>query len=64
MEEMAENEEKRNNAVQYILAHLDQIASLPKDTLALAFGMITNYSDSYTIFDNAKENIFKSSDWL
>ena len=28
---------------------------------ALAFGMITNYSDSYTIFDNAKENIFKSS---
>jgi hypothetical protein len=48
MEEMAENEEKRNNAVQYILAHLDQIASLPKDTLALAFGMITNYSDSYT----------------
>ena len=61
MEEMAEDEEKRNNAVQYILAHLDQIASLPKDTLALAFGMITNYSDSYTIFDNAKENIFKSS---
>ena len=43
---MAEDEEKRNNAVQYILAHLDQIASLPKDTLALAFGMITNYSDT------------------
>ena len=28
MEEMAKEEEKRNNAVQYVLAHLDQIASM------------------------------------
>ena len=40
MEEMAKDEEKNNNAVQYILAHLDQIASLPEDTLRLAmFGL-------------------------
>ncbi len=39
MEEMAKEEEKRNNAVQYVLAHLDQIASLPMDTLQLAMFM-------------------------
>ncbi len=61
MEEMAKDEEKNNNAVQYILAHLDQIASLPEDTLRLAMDLLTNYDGLYTIFDNAKENIFKSS---
>ena len=61
MEEMAKEEEKRNNAVQYVLAHLDQIASLPMDTLQLAMFMLSNYDDNYTIFNNAKENIFKSS---
>ena len=43
MEEMAKNEEERNNAVQYILAHLDQIASLPKDTIELAMDLLTDY---------------------
>ena len=61
MEEMAKEEEKRNNAVQYVLAHLDQIVSLPMDTLQLAMFMLSNYDDNYTIFNNAKENIFKSS---
>ena len=61
MEEMAKDEEKKNKAVQYILTHLDQIASLPEDTLQLAFVMLSNYNDNYTIFDDAKENIFKSS---
>ena len=61
MEEMAKDEEERNNAVQYILAHLDQIATMPEDTILLAMIMLANYDDNYTIFDNAKENIFKSS---
>lgn len=61
MEEMAKDEEERNNAVQYILAHLDQIASLPEDTLSLAMDLLTDMDGLYTIFDNAKENIFKSS---
>lgn len=61
MEEMAKNEEERNNAVQYILAHLDQITSLPEDTLKLAINMLADYDGNHTIFDNAKENIFKSS---
>ena len=61
MEKMAKDEEERNNAVQYILAHLDQIASLPEDTLELAIDMLTDYMGNPAIFDNAKENIFKSS---
>ena len=61
MEEMAKDEEEKNNAMQYILAHLDQIASLPKDTLELAMDMLIDYDPDRAIFDDAKENIFKSS---
>ena len=61
IEEMAKDEEERNNAVQYVLAHLDEIASLPYDTLQLATEMLADYDGNHTIFDNAKENIFKSS---
>ena len=61
MEEMAKDEEEMNNAMQYILAHLDQIASLPKDTIELALDMLIDYDPDRAIFDDAKENIFKSS---
>ena len=61
MEEMAKDEEEMNNAMQYILAHLDQIASLPKDTIELAMDMLIDYDPDRAIFDDAKENIFKSS---
>ena len=61
MEKRADNEEKRNNAVQYILEHQDQIASLPADTLELAMEMLVDYDGDPSVFDNAKENIFKSS---
>ena len=61
LEEMAKDEEKMNNAMQYILAHLDQIASLPEDTLELAMNMLIDYDPNHAIFDDAKENIFKSS---
>ena len=61
MEEMAKDEEKCNDAIQYVLAHLDQIESLPKDTLKLAMDMLTEYSSDHSYFDDAKENIFKSS---
>ena len=61
MEKMAKDEEERNNAIQYVLAHLDQIASLPEDTLKLAMDMLIDYDPEHAIFDDAKENIFKSS---
>lgn len=61
MEEMADEEEERNQAVQYILAHFEQIDSLPEDTLDLAMEMIADFEGEHTIFDDAKENIFKSS---
>ncbi len=61
MEEIAKDEEKMNNAAQYVLAHLDQIATLPEDTIQLTIEMLANYNDTHTTFDNAKENIFKSS---
>lgn len=61
MEETAKDEEKMNNAAQYVLAHLDQIATLPEDTIQLTIEMLANYNDTHTTFDNAKENIFKSS---
>ncbi len=60
LEEMAKDEEEMNFAVQYVLAHQDQIASLPDDTLELAMDMFIDYG-SLTTFDDAKENIFKSS---
>ena len=61
MEEMAKDEEECNQAIQYVLAHFNQIDSLPEDTLELAIDMLMEYSNSYNIFDDAKENIFKSS---
>ena len=61
MEEMAKEEEERNNAMQYVLAHFDQIASLPEDTLELAMEMIADFEGIHTFFDDTKENIFKSS---
>ena len=44
MEEMAKDEEKMNNAMQYVLAHLDQPASLPDDTIELAMEMLIDYN--------------------
>ena len=56
MEEMAKDEEKRNNAVQYILAHLDQIATLPEDTIELAMDII--YKSSQEIWSNLDNMAF------
>ncbi len=61
MEHIAEFEEEKNKAVQYILAHIEQIGSLPKDTLGLAMDMFTDYDGNRNLFDDSKENIFKSS---
>jgi len=61
MERIAEYEEKKNNAVQYILAHIEQIDSLPEDTLGLAIEMFADYDGYNGLFDDSKESIFKSS---
>ncbi|MBQ8152921.1 MAG: hypothetical protein IJ069_04495 [Prevotella sp.] len=61
MEEMADEEEERNNAMQYVLANIDRIESVSEDTLVLAMEMIIDFTGIHTFFDDAKENIFKSS---
>ena len=61
MEEIADWEDEKNHAVQYILAHFDRIDSLSADTLELAMDMIADTDGDNTIFDDSKEKIFNSS---
>ena len=61
VEDIANYEDEKNQAVQYVLAHLDQIDALPADTLALALKMIADTDGDNTIFDDSKEKIFNSS---
>ena len=61
MEEMAKEEEEHNKAMQHVLANIDRIESVPEDTLQLAMEMIADFTGIHTFFDDAKENIFKSS---
>lgn len=61
LEEIAAQEEKMNGAVQYVLAHQEQLEALAPDTLELAMQMITQFDAEQALFDDAKENIFKSS---
>ena len=61
MEKIAKWEDEKNLAVQYVLAHLDQIESLPADTLELVMDMIADSDGDHTIFDDSKEKIFNSS---
>lgn len=58
---MAESEEKQKSAIQYVIDHLDQIESLPTDTIYTAISMLgTQFSDG-NYFDDSKEKIFNSS---
>ena len=57
---MRNEEEKGYNATMYLMEHLDQLDSVPQDTLY----QVVNYlvlDDQEFRFDNSKEKIFHSS---
>ena len=57
---LKENMETMYNAALYVREHLDQLDSLPNDTLSLALSFIVEDGEEFR-FDNSKEKIFHSS---
>jgi len=57
---LKEKMEKEYNATMYVRDHLDQLDSLPNETLALALSFIVEDGEVFR-FDNSKEKIFHSS---
>ena len=57
---LKENMEKEYNAAMYVREHLEQIESVPNDTLGLALTFIVEDGEEFR-FDNSKEKIFHSS---
>ena len=57
---LKENMETEYNATMYVREHLDQIDSVPNDTLSLALLFIVEDGEEFR-FDNSKEKIFHSS---
>ena len=57
---LKENMETEYNATMYVREHLDQIDSVPNDTLSLALSFIVEDGEEFR-FDNSKEKIFHSS---
>ena len=61
VEYLAESEEKQKAAIQYVIDHLDQIDSLPEDTLYTAVTMLGLIFTDGKYFDDSKEKVFNSS---
>ena len=61
LESMAENEEEQKAAIQYVIDHLDQIESLPSNTIYTAVTMLGVYFSDGDYFDDSKEKVFNSS---
>lgn len=57
---LKEDMETMYNATLYVREHLDQLDSVPNDTLSLALSFIVDYGEEFR-FDNSKEKIFHSS---
>lgn len=57
---LKEDMETEYNAMVYVREHLDQLDSVPNDTLNLALSFIVGDGDEFR-FDNSKEKIFHSS---
>ena len=57
---LKEKMEKEYNATMYVRDHLDQLDSVPNETLALALSFIVEDEEEFR-FDNSKEKIFHSS---
>ena len=60
LKSMKENMETMYNAALYVREHLDQLDSVPNDTLDNALYFIIETEDEFR-FDNSKEKIFHSS---
>lgn len=60
-EKLAEVEEKQKAAIQFVIDHLDQIDSLPEDTLYTAITMLGTLFTDEKCFEDAKEKVFNSS---
>ncbi|MBO4654385.1 MAG: hypothetical protein J5644_02440 [Bacteroidales bacterium] len=60
LKSLKEDMEKSYNATMYVREHLDQIDSVPNDTLSLALSFIVEDGEEFR-FDNSKEKIFHSS---
>ena len=54
---LKENMEKMYNATLYVREHLDQLDSVPNETLELALSFIVEDEEEFR-FDNSKEKIF------
>ena len=57
---LKENMETEYNAMMYVREHIDQLDSVPNDTLSLALSFIVDDGEEFR-FDNSKEKIFHSS---
>lgn len=55
----AKDEVERNDIIDYVMGHIDQLESIPVDTLIKVWSTIT--SRSTYIIDDSKERIFNSS---
>ena len=60
LKSMKDEMETQYNATIYVISHLNQIDSLPQDTLGLALSYIVSSDEKYS-FDMSKEKIFHSS---
>ena len=57
---LKENMETEYNAMMYVREHIDQLDSVPNDTLSLALSFLVDDGEEFR-FDNSKEKIFHSS---
>ena len=57
---LKENMETEYNATMYVREHLEQIDSVPNDTLSMALSFLVDAVEEFR-FDNSKEKIFHSS---
>ena len=58
---MADEEEKEKVAIQYVIDHLDELKSLPEDTVYTAISMLGTLLNSGNFFEESKEKVFNSS---
>ena len=63
LKNIMEDEERRYNASQYAISHIDSLASLPDDTLKMVMQYIVPglWMSTDMEFDDSKERIFHSS---
>jgi len=58
---MADEEDKQKSAIQYVIDHLDELETLPEDTVYRAITMLGTIFNSGNYFEDSKEKVFNSS---